>query len=374
MQRLFTVFVVVFCAACSMMPSTSISNQALLNAGGLTYQPQLIEVAEADILYLDPAMKQFLDHHLSNVANKNTTLHELLDAVLDKRSFGLEYDTTTRTAAETFAARKGNCLSFTNMFVAMARYAGLNVSFQQVGIPALWRQQGDVFLLNGHINIHVRLNYSTEHVVDFDINDFKSSYEREVVSDQRAAAHYYNNIAAEQLQAGNYDAAYAYFYRGIQNDASFSPLWINLATLYKRVGKYEAASAGYHKAIALQADSLAAYSNLALLESEQGNDQKAQKYRDKVKYYRLRNPYYRLHLAKKMLLAKDYKASLRHVKYALRKVPNDDAFNFVAALTYLKMGDVSAANKYFAKAQEHSETDEQQQLYRHKMDLLTSSL
>ena len=48
------------------------------------------------------------------------------------------YDEITRTASETFRARRGNCLSFSNMFVAMARDVGLDVQFQEVEIPPDW--------------------------------------------------------------------------------------------------------------------------------------------------------------------------------------------------------------------------------------------
>jgi transglutaminase-like putative cysteine protease len=50
----------------------------------------------------------------------------ILQATLFSADFDFAYDTQlTLTAAEAFATRRGNCLSFTSMFVAIARSAGI---------------------------------------------------------------------------------------------------------------------------------------------------------------------------------------------------------------------------------------------------------
>ncbi len=61
----------------------------------------------------------------------------------------------------------------------------------------------DVFVLNRHVNVSVYLGAAGTHVVDFNISDFKSTYDVEIVSDKRAIAHFFNNLGVERMQDGD---------------------------------------------------------------------------------------------------------------------------------------------------------------------------
>ena len=82
-------------------------------------------VEEQEVLALSAEMREFLDSHVDRKATDSLKLRQLVSAIIDPSTFGLVYDDRTRTAAGTFRARRGNCLSFSNMFVAMARDVGL---------------------------------------------------------------------------------------------------------------------------------------------------------------------------------------------------------------------------------------------------------
>ena len=69
--------------------------------------------------------------------------------------FSLEYAEVTRTASGTFHDRQGNCLSFTMLFVALARAAGLPANYQSVEVPPTWANDGQVVIAN-HVNTVVR--------------------------------------------------------------------------------------------------------------------------------------------------------------------------------------------------------------------------
>ncbi len=146
------------CAGPTIVPeSSSISVEALLAAKQLTGETDLPEVNDVDVLAMDQDMLRFLDKHVNQKHRSTLKLHELLYAIITEGSFGLEYDEITRTAQETFEARLGNCLSFTNLFVAMAREVGLEVSYQEVDIPPSWSMAGDTYELNRHVNVFVDL-------------------------------------------------------------------------------------------------------------------------------------------------------------------------------------------------------------------------
>ena len=79
-----------------------------------------------------PDMERWVEDLLrTHVGDGGLGKLRILQAALFSADFDFAYDTQlTLTAAEAFASRRGNCLSFTSMFVAMARLA------QRRGRPA----------------------------------------------------------------------------------------------------------------------------------------------------------------------------------------------------------------------------------------------
>jgi transglutaminase-like putative cysteine protease len=95
-------------------------------------------VAPEEVLAVSAEMQAFLNAHVARGVDRVARVRQLAGAIVDESRFGLKYDETTRTAAETFRTRRGNCLSFSNMFVALARSVGLTVDFQEVDVPPDW--------------------------------------------------------------------------------------------------------------------------------------------------------------------------------------------------------------------------------------------
>ena len=328
-------------------------------------------VAEDDVLALSSEMRDFLDTHVDRRGSEKFRLHELASAIVDADSFGLVYDDRTRTASETFRARRGNCLSFANMFVAMARDVGLNVQYQEVEIPPDWTLDKDTFVLNQHVNVFVDLGLSGTRVVDFNIGDFKTSYEMRRISDRRALAHYYNNIGVERMQAGETALALSYFRRAIaDNERGFSPSWTNLGTLYLRNGHPAHAEAAYLQALEASTSDLVAMSDLARLYDRLGDRERAAAYEKKVIYHRRRNPYYRYQLALDAYFAQDYDAAIGHLKYAVHQRPKEDQFYFLLGLSYLQKGDAREARRWLTRAEEVAATDALKRRYSSKIDTL----
>lgn len=119
----------------------------------------------------------------------------MIDAL---KSFGirnLTYDNQALTASEVFEQHRGNCLTFTNMFLVMARRVGLNARFQEVRIPPDWSKQENMMALSWHVNVFIRLagkgmtlEGKGERVVDFDDEASPSSFIDSVITDERALA------------------------------------------------------------------------------------------------------------------------------------------------------------------------------------------
>jgi Flp pilus assembly protein TadD len=363
------------CASPTIAPDSNIlSTEVLLRAEPLLAgEADVPELDDIDVLALNQEMLAFLDKHVNRQHQRTLKLHSLVYAVISEGDFGLEYDETTRTAQETFQARLGNCLSFTNMFVALAREAGIEVTYQEVEIPPDWSLEGDTYVLNRHVNVYIDLGHAGTKVVDFNIDDFQSSYDRRLISDERALAHYYSNVGVEHMQKQEPLQALRYFRKAVASDHEFAPVWGNLGALYARAGYFEYAEAAYVRALEIDSQDLVAMSNLGRLYKSLGQTERAEWYDKKTNLHRMRNPYYRYHLAREAFLARDYDAAIGHLKYSVRKKKNEDTFHILMGLSYLQKGNEVTARRWLDKAEQATEDDGLKSEYHSKLEMLLSA-
>ena len=355
------------------LDSVAIAPNALLAGAPLIgdAQDSAAIVDDEEVLAVSTEMLDFLKTNVHRRATNQVKLQELIDAIISADTFGLEFDEKTRTASETFRLRQGNCLSFSNLFVAMARDVGLKASFQEVDLPPDWSLDNDVFVLNRHVNVQLDLGWLGDHVVDFNIDDFRTSYDTRTISDTRALAHYYNNKGVEHMQAGDTASALSNFRKAIaDNDRRFSPAWTNLGTLYRRNGYPAYAEAAYLQALRADTGDSVAMSNLTRLYERQGDAERAAVFRKKVARHRNQNPYYRFNLAREAYSVQDYDSAIGHLKYAARKKKNEDQFYFLLGMSYLQKGDERAARRWLARAEKVAASDASKRRYSSKIDRL----
>ena len=350
----------------------TITPEMVLNASPLYLNAQPGDVAPVDLLTLSDEMTIFLDEHVDRNGNQSQILAQLIYALIREDQFLLAYDDSTRTAESTFRERRGNCISFTNMFVAMARDLGLDANYQEVTIPPDWSMSGQTILLSQHVSVLVNLKSALSRVVDFNTYSTTLPLDSRVIADERARAHYFNNIGVEHMLADETPKAFANFRESLKNDRTFSPSWANLGSLYRREGFPRYAEAAYLAALEQNKSNLTAMSNLANLYEEEGNTKAAQKYLGRVQSHRTRNPYYRFQLANSAFIDGDYKTAIQHLKYAIRKREEEDRFYFLLSLSYLMSGEKEAAKVWMEKAKELARLSASKKKYQHKLDLLKS--
>lgn len=374
--RILTVAAVALLAACaapagrSSLDSGDITAALLLDASPLASGAALPEVAREDLLTVTPEMSAFLGDYISPKQKQAFRLKRLLYAIMGEGAFELTYDNVTRTAQETFREQRGNCLSFTNMFVAMARHVGLDASYQEVEIPAEWSLSGQSFLLSQHVNVFVRLDHDETRIVDFDILDFNTAYGRRVITDERARAHYYNNIGVEHMLNGDTALALANFRAGVREDPTFAPAWTNLGILHRREGFPAYAEAAYLQALEADRFNLVAMSNLGSLYEQEGMEERAAEYRARAAAHRNKNPYFRFYTAGEAFVAGDYQTAIGHLKYAIRKRDDEPRFYSLLSLSYLMSGDQAAARRWMEKAEAVARETAEQEKYSHKLEWL----
>ena len=76
-------------------------------------------------MYVSPSIREMAER-ISGPGSDSERLKRLQSALLDRKAYAFEYDTVaTFTASEAFAMRRGNCVSFTNLFIAFGRAIGI---------------------------------------------------------------------------------------------------------------------------------------------------------------------------------------------------------------------------------------------------------
>jgi Flp pilus assembly protein TadD len=369
-----------FCAALSLLAGcTTLAPSD--EAAQVTADMLLSEVAQAampspyydtHVLALDDAMHALLAEYVDPSASDQIRLNQLIHALIGEAQYQLNYGPQTRTAIETFHRREGNCLSFTIMFVAFARHAGLAVSFQEVDVPPDWTVNDGTFLLNRHVNARISLGIGGEHIVDFNIEDFRSTYDQRRISDERALAHFYNNKGVELMQVDDHAGAMIALRIALQRDPTFAPAWNNLGTLYRRQSRLGFAEASYLQALEMNRNEYVAMSNLASLYTETGDKPKVKHFADRTNRHRKNNPYYRFKLAREAFGQRHYDTAIENLEFAIRAKEWEDSFYFLLGLSYLQKGDQARARKWLTKAEEVAANDALKRNYQSKIDLLLS--
>ena len=385
LKSLMPIAVLVGWQACSTQNFSTQSlqdvNTQLLLSGASVFgeEVQVTQPSLDEILAIDDEMRAYVDTRLSNVAFDGAKLRRLIQAMIDDGLLSLNYDANlSNSAIETFHQRAGNCLSFSNLFVALAREAGLKVSFQLVDIPPSFSTDGELILLNNHINVVVESirigpNFTREHVVDFNTAEYNGNYPTRSVSDNYVLALYHSNLAVEAMTNGDYRKAFTNLKQGINLEPGIAELWINLGVFYSRHDQYEFAIQAYQQALINKPNSKSALGNLANVYEHTGQFDLAEQYQKRVDRYQQRNPYYHYFLAKSAYYESDYELALQQLKTAIRMKNDEHQFYFLEGLSQLQLADQSAADASFVKARDTAQQQNLAQAYDGKLKLLRTN-
>jgi tetratricopeptide (TPR) repeat protein len=363
------------------------------------------DIPNVDILALSDDIRAMLDESVTPIKNEKKRLYTLVEILIDKVKFDAENDRYgTRTAQETYEAGTANCLSLSNLFVAMARYVGLSVQYQEVLTPPNWIRTGEVLFNTRHIGAFIDVNIYPGYMVHLGYEEahkiivWNSASNRYFFSpsnldpfgneinprfgtpipDRRALAQYFNNIASQYLAEGNLPDAFRYLVRAIRVDPKLSYAWSNLGVVYSRNNQFEAAEAAYLQGMSVipRQDDITALNimnNLVKLYERSGDEEKAEFYLKQVATFREKNPYYLYMMARSSYHEALYEQSVKYFKAAIRRKDDDHLFYYGLALAYSKLGDLEGVEKNIDKAKYYAWDEEKKAYYDRVRDTLLRS-
>ena len=327
--------------------------------GGLPTEEIAAVLPPDEVLNLTPEMRAFTRKLVGRSLPPLERAKRLVHVLVRKDFFPKGYYTEhTRTASEVYDKRSGNCLSYTNLFVAMARELGIRAHFQFARIPPSWTSDSGYLVRSRHINVLVsdkKLSSSNWVTIDFNKVASASIYPSKPVSDAFALSSYYNNLAVDKLYTRDYKSTVALLAQAIEIEPNNSDAWVNLAAVYSKHNKDAETQAAFEAALRAEPGHESALAGLARLYRDRGKLETAAIYTNEIRSRRERDPYFQFATAQAAYENKAYEKSLKHIDKAI-ELRARGSFFYLKALVHYARNELSMANTSLKQAQDRKRT------------------
>ena len=304
----------------------------------------------------------------------------LFDAPYRKHELRLEYEATvTRTAAQAFEARTGNCLALVMMTAAFAKELGLPVHYQVVRDDAIWDRSGDIYLAVGHVNLKLGGRPSQfgsgsverdSMTIDFLPSRSAQALNTREVQEHTIVAMYLNNRAVEELTNGRFSDANAWAREAICKDPELAGAYLTLGVVYRNLHYPELADVALRRVTEREPDNTMALSNRALVLRDLGRHAEADALRLRLARLDPHPPFSYFHQGLAALRERRLDAAFALFTNEVDRAPYQHEFQFWLAITYLELHDPQRAARHLSQAMEASTTRKDRALYAAKLDRL----
>ncbi len=291
--------------------------------------------------------------------------------------------------------RKINCLSFSVMYVAAARYVQVPASFQLVNAPPYWDVENDSWVNNQHIDVTGEIHLESSDIANptsrngsnittlvWNSNGFSSTFyepqsateyryvidinpaivsvplRKRVIDETQVRSLYYSNKSIEALLDGDLGLAYAYTREALRTDSNSAIAWNNLGVIYARVNALELAREAYTVATLMDEETYSAKSNLARTARRLGDVELADQLDEVVRAFRDANPYYHQSLAEIDLRSGAFTQAITHLEDAVARKHNEQIFYHELAIAHQHLGNDTAVIDNLAKARRYARGQE----------------
>ena len=320
--------------------------------GATVPPPSPAAVPAASVTALPHELRQrFHDDVLSSPATDRQRLEQVLHFMLDADALAIAYDQgATYSVEQTYAMRRANCLAFTLLFLALAREAGLDAHPQEIENTLSWHQEQNTIFRNNHINAGVRID-GHSFTVDISGDTLIAGDHPTTASEQRLLAHYFNNLAMDQLARNDATAGLQLMDQAFAADANYAPLWSNAGVLHMRQGNVAAAEHAYRQALAIDPEEDGALFNMISLSRRVGDARREAEFRRRLNRVQQKDPLHHFMLAMDYERDGNHAQAVRHYRRAIRLHAGEHRFYSALARAYLAAGNARGAGRALRRAQ-----------------------
>ena len=297
---------------------------------------------------IDEEIREALEGRALPIGSEKGRIDAILDLVFV--SLDLQYSLSpTRDAIGTFRARSGNCLSFVNLFVGMAREVRLNPYYVEVTDFQRWNYRDGVVVSQGHIVAGMSVDGQ---LTTFDFLPYRAKAYRDFkpIDDLTAIAHYYNNIGAEALLDNDLQRAQEALTLAVDLDPDFNKALNNLGVHYLRSGRSDEAVQLFREALERDPADVALMTNLARALQTQGQAQEATELLAELDEVGQTSPFYFIYRGDMALAEGDPTKALEFLREALRRDSDLPEVHVGLVKTYMALGEIGKARHHLTRA------------------------
>ena len=310
---------------------------------------------------MDGQLREAVNERVSPAGSETRRRDAVLDFIFGR--VGLEYELTpTRTANEAFAAGRGNCLSFVNLFVAIGRERRLNPFFVEVEDYQRWNYQDGVVVSRGHI---VAGMYVDGEMATYDFLPYRPKSYRDFrpITDLAAAGHYYNNLGAEALMANDLDAAERWLEIAVRLTPDFDKAINNYGIVLLRRDRLDDAARRLKDGVDIHPQSVPLLTNLVRAYQLQGRNDLAGGVLDALEEMNEASPFFYVYRGDTALAAGDGELALDYMRRALRADSEIPEVHVGLARVHLAAGRFGEAKHHVERALRLDATHEEARKY-----------
>ena len=298
-----------------------------------------VRTDRAQLFELSPAMRRFLQQQLTGSIRLHGPRRGLFMALNEGGHLHLDYDASlTRTAAQAFEARAGNCLSLVVMTAAFARELELWVDYALV--------------------------------IDFIPIDDETRQRAVGLSEDTIVAMFMNNRAVELMEQGDLNSAYAMLRTALKADPSYLNAVNTLGVLYRRHGDRDLAERSLRWVLTQEPRNLQALSNLIVVLREQARLTEALAVEVTLQSLQPRTPFADFERGLAAAKAGDWVAARRAFERELKQVAQFHELHYWLGRTYYELGERELAAIHMQEARDQAQTLDQRSRYAYKLEVL----
>ncbi len=297
---------------------------------------------------LDGQVRAGIEHKLRPAPTELRTLNSVLNFIFE--DLDLHYALNpTHTAVETFREHRGNCLSFVNLFVGLARERGLNPFYVEVTDYQKWNHRAGMVVSQGHIVAGMYLDGELK-TYDFLPYRPKAYKDFNPIDDLTAAAHFYNNLGAEALMDGDLPRANELLAIATRIAPRFEKAVNNLGVAKARGGDLPGALELYQKGLAISPDNAMILTNMTRAYQQLGRAKDADDLLAKIEASNTSNPFFFVYQGEMALSRGENQKALDYMVKALRLDTEAPEVHVGFVKVYLAMGEMDKARHHLERA------------------------
>ncbi|HWN43367.1 MAG TPA: tetratricopeptide repeat protein [Thermoanaerobaculia bacterium] len=295
-----------------------------------------------------PELRAALEQRMRQAPSERSKINEVLRFIFE--DLDLNYSLTpTRNAVQTFQTQKGNCLSFVNLFVGVAREQGLNPFYVEVTDYQKWNHREGMVVSQGHI---VAGMYLEGELKTYDFLPYRTKTYRSFkpIDDLTAAAHYYNNLGAEALMAGDLPTALVHLEVATGIAPQFEKGLNNMGVALARSGQSDKALEWYRKGLEIDPENPMILTNLTRLYQQTGRAKEANELLARLEASNESNPFFFVYQGEIALSRGENEKAVAYMTRALRQDSELPEVHIGFVKVYVALGELDKARHHLERA------------------------